>query len=405
LVVSVVELVQGIVGVDWDVADQAGVAAVLTDVGRVRGWLDSIEVAAARRLGQLATESPSMFPEQVAAEAGRVTLPEASKGFDRALTTAAIPEMGAVLSDGQTSGGHVDVVTRALRQLTPRQRGQLAERGEVLAAAASLQSRDEFARTVRAEVRRIHTDDGVARLEQQRRNTSLRTWTDKDTGMWCLRGEFDPETGALLAGRLRNTIEALFHDRQPDTCPADPLLKQHHLRALALDALTRGGGASSSGRIDMSVLIDSETLRDGEHAHTIIDYGLDVDLPIETLRRWACQADITPIIVGGDGVSLYLGRERRTANRAQRRALRAMYRCCSVPGCTVAFDNCEVHHLRWFRRGGKTDIDNLLPICHKHHHLVHEGGWNLALDPRRNLTITYPDGSIMTTGPPSAWTR
>jgi hypothetical protein len=43
---------------------------------------------------------------------------------------------------------------------------------------------------------------------------------------------------------------------------------------------------------------------------------------------------------------------------------------------------------------------NLLPTCTKHHHLVHEGGWKLALDPRRNLTITYPDGTIMTTGPP-----
>jgi hypothetical protein len=49
--------------------------------------------------------------------------------------------------------------------------------------------------------------------------------------MWCLRGEFDPETGALLAGRLRNTVEALFHDRQPERCPADPLQKQHHLQA------------------------------------------------------------------------------------------------------------------------------------------------------------------------------
>jgi Domain of unknown function (DUF222) len=349
--VSVAGLVQGIAAVDLSAADEAGVTAVLTQVRQVRGWLDSVGVVAARRLAELATLSPSMFPEHIAAEAGRVTLPEASKSFDRALTTAAIPEMGAVLAEGQTSGGHIDIVTHALRQLAPGQQNQLAERGEVLAAAASIQPRDEFARTVRAEVRRIHTDDGIARLEQQRRNTSLRTWTDKDTGMWCLRGEFDPETGALLEGRLRNT------------------------------------------------------LLNGERARTIIDCGLDIELPVQTLRRWACLADITPIIVGVDGVSLYLGRERRTANRAQRRALRAMYRCCSIPGCTVAFDHCEIHHVRWFRRGGMSDIDNFVPLCHKHHHLVHEGGWNLLLDLRRNLTITYPDGSIMTTGPPSRWSR
>jgi len=353
-------------------------------------------------LAELGASSPSMFPENVAAEAGRVSLAEASIGFERAQTTAAIPQMAAVLQQGDASGAHVDAVTRAMRQLTPDQRDRLAARGDLLALAASQLPRDEFARTVRAEVRRINPDEGVDRLQQQRRNTSLRTWVDRDTGMWCLRGEFDPETGAMLAGRLRNTIEALFHDRQPDTCPTDPLLKQHHLRALALDALTKGRGAASSGRIDMSVLIDVDTLISGEHPKSVIDCGLPIDLPVETLRRWACLADITPIIVGTDGVSLYLGRDSRVANREQRRALRAMYRCCALPGCRVAFDNCQIHHLRWFRNLGRTDIDNLLPVCHKHHHLVHEGGWNLALDARRNLTVTFPDGSIMTTGPPSA---
>ena len=402
---SIVSLIQGIVAIDVSTADKCAVASVLVDVRRVRGWLDSVEVTGARRLADLAVVYPSIFPELVASEAGRVTLPEAARMFDRAATTAVIPEMGTALSDGQTSGGHVDVVTRALRQLSTPQQQQLAERGGVLAAAASQLTRDEFVRTMRAEVRRIHDDDGIDRLQQQRRNTSLRTWTDRDTGMWCLRGEFDPETGALLAGRLRNTIETLFHTQQPDTCPADPLLKQHHLQALALDALTKGQGASSSGRIDMSVLIDVDTLLNGDHADSVVDFGLHAYLPAATLRRGACLADITPIIVGADGVSLYLGRERRTANRAQRRALRAMYRCCAVPGCSMPFDLCDIHHVIWFRNHGMSDIDNVAPLCHKHHHLVHEGGWKLELDGRRNLTITYPDGSIMTTGPPSVYAR
>lgn len=399
---SVIGLVESIAACEFATADIQVVTSALTDARRVRGWLDSIDVAGARRLAELAETSPAMFPERVAADAGRVSLVEASRGFDRAQTTTAIPQMGAVLASGDASGAHVDVVTRAMRQLTPDQCGQLADRGDELALAASQLPRDEFARVVRTEVRRIQTDDGIDRLQQQRRNTRLRTWLDRDTGMWCMRGEFDPETGASFEGRLRNTIESMFHDHQPDTCPTDSLEKQHHLLALALVALTTGGGARSSGRIDMSVLIDAETLLYGEHPQTVIDCGLPFDLPVETLRRWACIAEITPIIVGADGVSLYLGRDSRTANREQRRALRAMYRCCAIPGCSVGFDNCQIHHLRWFRNLGKTDICNLLPVCHKHHHLVHEGGWHLALDERRNLTVTYPDGSIMTTGPPSA---
>ncbi|MGZ6983109.1 MAG: HNH endonuclease signature motif containing protein, partial [Ilumatobacteraceae bacterium] len=110
-------------------------------------------------------------------------------------------------------------------------------------------------------------------------------------------------------------------------------------------------------------------------------------------------------IAAADGVSLYLGRASRVANREQRRALRVMYRGCAIPGCEARFADCDIHHLVWFRRLGLTDIDNLLPICHRHHHCVHEGGWHLALDTRRNLTITYPDGNIQTTGPPKTRPR
>jgi hypothetical protein len=399
--VYVVGLVQALVGVDWSLADQGAVASALADVRRVRGWLDSVEIIAARRLSELAVVSPSLFPERAAADAERITLPEASKAFERAATTTTIPQLGDVLASGAASGGHVDVVSRALRQLTPPQRDRLAARGDVLALAAGELARDEFARTVRAEVRRIHNDDGIDRLQQQRRNTHLRNWTDRDTGMWCLHGEFDPETGALFATRLRGAVEALFHDTQPDTCPTDPIAKHHHLQALALDALTQRRGAASSGRVDMSVLIDLNTLIDGEHDDTILDCGIPIDLPTETLRRWACTADITPIIVAADGVKLYLGRTQRLANRAQRRALRAIYRHCAIPGCTTTYDNCQIHHIHWNRHGGTTDIDNLAPICNKHHHLVHEGGWHLTIDAHRNLTITYPDHTTMTTGPPT----
>jgi hypothetical protein len=48
-------------------------------------------------------------------------------------------------------------------------------------------------------------------------------------------------------------------------------------------------------------------------------------------------------------------------------------------------------------------MNNLIPLCTRHHHTAHEGGWQLTLHPKtRELTITYPDGSIQTTGPPRA---
>jgi hypothetical protein len=154
-------------------------------------------------------------------------------------------------------------------------------------------------------------------------------------------------------------------------------------------------------------LIDAATLFHGEHDQSVIDLGLAVDLPVETIQRMACNAEvITPIITAANGVALHLGRDHRVANRAQRLALRAMYRGCAVPGCTATWDQIEIHHVTWFGHGGHTNIDCLIPVCrHVHHPRAHEGGWHFALDANRNLTITYPDGTTMTTGPPNRNTR
>jgi predicted restriction endonuclease len=60
-----------------------------------------------------------------------------------------------------------------------------------------------------------------------------------------------------------------------------------------------------------------------------------------------------------------------------------------------------LHHVVWWRHGGRTDLDNLLPVCVTHHQHVHNDSWLVSLGPNRELTIELPDGQIMTTGPPT----
>jgi hypothetical protein len=99
--------------------------------------------------------------------------------------------------------------------------------------------------------------------------------------------------------------------------------------------------------------------------------------------------------------NLNLGRSTRLANRAQRRALRGVYTSCAIPGCGVHYDRCKLHHVIWWRHGGRTDLDNLLPVCVRHHHKIHDAGWNITLGPNRELTIRFPDGTAQSTGPPT----
>ena len=39
-------------------------------------------------------------------------------------------------------------------------------------------------------------------------------------------------------------------------------------------------------------------------------------------------------------------------------------------------------------------MDNLVPLCSVHHHLVHEGGWTLTLHPDRSIELRRPDGTV-----------
>ena len=136
---------------------------------------------------------------------------------------------------------------------------------------------------------------------------------------------------------------------------------------------------------EMLVVIDLTTLTGGLHDKSIIDNGTPHDLPVESYRRMACLAAIIPAVLDSDGVCVDLGHDIRLANRAQRRALRAMYKTCGIPGCSVASRHCQPHHVTWVSKHGPTDLSNLLPLCSRHHHAVHEGGWHLVLHPDLSL--------------------
>jgi hypothetical protein len=168
--------------------------------------------------------------------------------------------------------------------------------------------------------------------------------------------------------------------------------------AQALVELLTGARSVDKRVPEVAVLIDWETLRTGLHEHSLCETSDGTMLPPSTVRRLCCEAEVFPAVLDGEGDVVDLGRSQRLANRAQRRALRAMYRTCGFPGCDVTFDQCEIHHVDWWERFGRTDLCNLLPLCSRHHHLVHDGGWTLRLGPQRVITVTRPDGVVHFTG-------
>ena len=111
----------------------------------------------------------------------------------------------------------------------------------------------------------------------------------------------------------------------------------------------------------------------------------------EPVRRLACDARVQTVIEDDQGQPLALGRISREPSAAMLRQLRYRDEECRFPGCG-ARQFTQAHHIVWWRRGGTTDLANLVLICAFHHKLVHEHGWGLRRDPGGEVRCSVPTG-------------
>ena len=271
-------------------------------------------------------------------------------------------------------------------------------------------------------------DPLVVEYLRQRDGSKLRRWRDVDTGMCMTLIALDPIRDAVF----KTAFDAHLNGLRADGSTAGMTWRQVEVEAF-MRTISAGvrPGRSGDDRRDRSAAVPtgtrwSDLLAAANAPVSPIDAGADAAhnvpeicvvttldrllddccshglcetsdgqaLAAASLRRMLCDAIVYPTVLGGSGEVLDSGRAQRTVNRKQRRALRAMHRTCGHPGCTVPFESCRIHHVRWWTRDhGPSDLDNLLPLCENHHHLVHEGGWTLTMTPDRVATWTRPDGT------------
>jgi len=232
---------------------------------------------------------------------------------------------------------------------------------------------------------------------EQQRTTYLRFNSDSN-GMVRLNGMFDPERGAVLMAHVNAEVERMFHGDQVVE-PAPGLDANDHRRGVALVNLVAAERADTTAQhqnTEVVVLVDLDTLRNGAHKDSVRRSRDGVQLPVSVIRRMACEAGIVPMVLNGEGVVVDIGREKRLATRKQRQAIMAMHDTCAMPECGVGVAVCVPHHIQYWENGGTTDLSNLVPLCSRHHHAVHEGGWKLSMDKSRTVTVVVPDGRVLT---------
>ena len=373
---------------------------------------------------------------------------QSSEGFGAArdLVThaagmASFPAMGAAMRSGEVSKGHMRVLAEITGQY-PRLMGHLQQAESLVVDLAREAEPTRFRRALVAMCHRLDPDG--ARADSRDRDAAFyfRASTLMD-GHVRVDGMLPAEVGSLLIAMLESARREVSAERADAGAPADSLdagtasqgsgatadpepefdvfgnplrddpvdmrgRGQRNVEALQRILVTAagpdGGLASVAGqRPQVNVTVSVETL--SAEAGESVDcgwlerFGVPAQpITADTARRLACDASLRPLVLDAKGDLVAFGSSARVAPPALRALVLRRDRHCRFAGCRARID--EVHHIVFWSRGGPTRSDNMLGLCWHHHHLVHEGGWELAGDANREVKGTGPDGRVWTTGPP-----
>ena len=320
----------------------------------------------------------------------------------RVLTT--LPAIAAAFASGRLSYAKVRALTRVAEPATEDALLELAHE----ATAAQVE------RIVRAWRRADAHAVDAATVAAKRR---FDHWWDDD-GMLHVRMCLDAEEGAAFLTGVDSVVERTARreraaakrsgaeDSPTDGQPPGPVDDEDEQVALARECTTERRCAAVAAlatavpevdrragdppRREVVVHVDADVLADDAAAGRAHLEGGPALHPSQ-VRRMLCEATVVTMLERGRE-PLAVGRTRRFATRAQRRALHRRDGGCARPGCAeTRIERLHAHHLRHWLFGGATDVVNMVLLCDVDHGLVHDLDLTMARRDGR-LVVTTPDG-------------
>ena len=387
--------VEALVGTELSVADHGELAAAARAAARLRSFVDLADVQINRRTRQLAAGG-DRSSDHVLIDEGRLSGKDAKSTNERDRVCETLPQFEDALANGGCTANHLDALARHTKDLSDEERADVRDVIDDLlghAAGEPAALFDRNAKNIVDRIREMHRGNrDIDEFERQRKQSNVKRWTDSDTGMKHTHLALDPLRDAAIWNAIDHHLATLRQDPANQERPFAEL--QVEAVVAAVNAAGNSGSSTSTRVPEVVIHADASSLCHGRHDDTLCETIDGAPVPVATVQRLCCEAVLQAVVVRPDGTVDQICAERRTANRQQRRMLAAMYRTCAHPHCEVGFSRCRIHHVEWFTRGGRTVLANLLPLCETHHHLVHEGGWNLSIDPDRTVTWIKPDGTI-----------
>ena len=283
-----------------------------------------------------------------------------------------LPAIGRAFAEGRLSYSKVRALTRVARP---------GNEDELLAFALGTTAARVEERCRELRYGKPTSTEEAVRAHARR---ALRLWRDPVRGTVTLIVELPQETGELVDKALDRALEAA--DSGSPELAGESWAAQ---RADALVALAKaylsGKPEESSGtrnHYQVTVHVEESALRGGAGR---------AGLPIETVRRIACDSDLVVLVKNHAGDPLSVARRTRVVSAAIRRALWARDKGCRFPGCgRTRF--VDAHHIEHWANGGETSLDNTMLLCSRHHRLVHEGCFTIEKDYADRWLFRRPDG-------------
>lgn len=312
-----------------------------------------------------------------------------------------LPVTTRTFAEGRLSYSKVRAICRVA---TPATEGQLVETS--LCATAS-----QVERMTRC-IDQAAPEQAPFAPEQPHREAARLHWRWDDDGTLRVSGRLSAKDGAALLALLRATADARAETSTPTgesaqsqdapsvrsalggSASSTLLGEASRAGAQGLAAMTGADGrpAEVLVHVDADVLtrLRAETKRGLARAH--LDGG--PALSLATIERLACDGGIRLTTHGSDGRTLDLGRRRRHPTPRQVSTLMRRDIGCTLPGCGRR-RFLHAHHVRFWSRGGRTDLDNLLLLCGEHHRALHDAAFTITGLGRQRFRFNAPDGNLI----------
>lgn len=274
-------------------------------------------------------------------------------------TIAQLPCVGAAAEAGQIRAEHVAAFTYGIKHVGA---DVLAEHEQALVDVAKAHEPQQLFKVIRHLREVIYPDD----LD--------RAWAEgmdrEDFQVNSVPAGFHVNgfLGPVLGAKLKTVVEAGAKPTGPDDKRTGAQRRIDGLDAFVTTVLDAGLPSDKGVRPHLSVILDATD----DTPAQLAGYG---SIGPKLLDYLVCSADVTPLIteIGFPRTTspiLNVGRTHRLATARQRIAVLARQgNECAAPGCHNT--HLEIHHIIWWSRHGKTDLDNLIGLCSRCHHLVH----------------------------------